>query len=377
MDVEPGYNEGSNNVADAEAKRFRANRAANNPSTASEPSGTGVEFQPFGADGLTFGDVLDLINPLQHIRVVSSIYRAITGDELSPAARIAGGTLFGGPFGLVSAVANTAVQAFSGRDIGETVFAALLGENSSATDAGIAADPAANIESQLAATESLDVGLPISLLPGRLGTSTDVVRVAEAAPYLAPQLARSTLASARASGPLPRTIAVAKNSLTTQLASLQSNTPSSLLAMANAGVSGRSEGPISALLQARAAVPSPGRVTELGTIFSRRVEPPANGAVAVLPSNLYQAQNNHPNAQQVSAPPARTASLPAVAAPSPTPSSEESITSPLDSTASPTSTPLVPLGQPLSSFLVPRAMMAALDKYEALKRAPQSATSSF
>ena len=45
----------------------------------------------FGADGLTFGDVLDVINPLQHIPVVSTIYRAITGDEISPGARVAGG----------------------------------------------------------------------------------------------------------------------------------------------------------------------------------------------------------------------------------------------------------------------------------------------
>lgn len=52
----------------------------------------------FGKDGLTFGDLLDVINPLQHIPMVSSIYRAVTGDEISPGARVAGGALYGAPW---------------------------------------------------------------------------------------------------------------------------------------------------------------------------------------------------------------------------------------------------------------------------------------
>src|SRR3546814_6236130 len=48
------------------------------------------------AGDLTFGDFLDIINPLQHIPLVSTLYRAITGDEISPHARILGATLFGG-----------------------------------------------------------------------------------------------------------------------------------------------------------------------------------------------------------------------------------------------------------------------------------------
>ncbi len=64
-------------------------------------------FHPFGEDGLTFGDVLDLINPLQHIPVIGALYRKITGDVIDPAIRIAGGALFGGPIG--AAVASVAV----------------------------------------------------------------------------------------------------------------------------------------------------------------------------------------------------------------------------------------------------------------------------
>lgn len=77
----------------------------------------------FGEDGLTFGDVLDLINPLHHIPIVSTLYRSLTGDTISPASRIAGGGLFGGPIGLVAAVVNTAIAERSGKDVGEHVLA--------------------------------------------------------------------------------------------------------------------------------------------------------------------------------------------------------------------------------------------------------------
>ena len=52
---------------------------------------------------MSFGDFLDMINPLQHIPVVSSVYRAATGDSINPVSRIAGDALYGGIFGLASA----------------------------------------------------------------------------------------------------------------------------------------------------------------------------------------------------------------------------------------------------------------------------------
>ena len=64
----------------------------------------------------TFGDFLDIINPLQHIPVISSLYREITGDTISPHARIMGGTLFGGPSGFISSVVNTIYSEVAGFD---------------------------------------------------------------------------------------------------------------------------------------------------------------------------------------------------------------------------------------------------------------------
>ena len=68
---------------------------------------------------LTFWDFLDIINPLQHIPGISSLYRAVTGDEIGSVAKIAGSTLFGGPLGAASSLIDVAVDVSTGKDIGE------------------------------------------------------------------------------------------------------------------------------------------------------------------------------------------------------------------------------------------------------------------
>lgn len=99
-----------------------------------------VEVQPLKAEvekpsgiwesgSFSFWDIVDAINPLQHIPVVSTIYRKLTGDEMGYASRIAGDTLYSGVFGslvsgLASSVANVFMDAMTGKDIGEHVLAA-------------------------------------------------------------------------------------------------------------------------------------------------------------------------------------------------------------------------------------------------------------
>ena len=73
----------------------------------------------FGKDGFTFFDFLDIINPLQHIPVISTIYRSITGDQIDPGSRIAGATLFGGPLGGALASMDVAIKHQTGLDIVE------------------------------------------------------------------------------------------------------------------------------------------------------------------------------------------------------------------------------------------------------------------
>ncbi|MGB8275679.1 MAG: hypothetical protein WCF16_10475 [Alphaproteobacteria bacterium] len=82
----------------------------------------------FGDDGFGFDDVLDIINPLQHIPIVSSIYRALTGDHIDAGPRMIGGAILGGGLGFASAAINAVIEDQTGKDLGEHVVAALFGE---------------------------------------------------------------------------------------------------------------------------------------------------------------------------------------------------------------------------------------------------------
>ncbi len=83
--------------------------------------------------------LIDVINPLQHIPVISTIYRSLTGDEISPMARIAGDTLYGGPIGAAVAFADIAVEKSTGQDIGQNMLALLNGQEERQTNTMLAA----------------------------------------------------------------------------------------------------------------------------------------------------------------------------------------------------------------------------------------------
>lgn len=86
----------------------------------------GEEFSLWDSDGFGFGDILDVINPLQHIPVVSNIYRELTGDDIGPLPRIAGGALFGGFVGAAVSLVNVIIENGTGKDIGEIAIAMVL-----------------------------------------------------------------------------------------------------------------------------------------------------------------------------------------------------------------------------------------------------------
>ncbi len=99
------------------------------PEPAASPLRSGGKQEFFGKDGFGFFDFLDMINPLQHIPILSGLYRKLTGDEISPGARLIGGSIFGGPIGFAAALANVVVEDASGNDIGGHVFAMFDGDN--------------------------------------------------------------------------------------------------------------------------------------------------------------------------------------------------------------------------------------------------------
>ena len=77
---------------------------------------------PASSSGFSFHDLLDIVNPLEHIPVVSTLYRAITGEQIKPFTKIAGDLLYGGPIGFLSSVADTVFQSITGKDFGDTVL---------------------------------------------------------------------------------------------------------------------------------------------------------------------------------------------------------------------------------------------------------------
>ncbi len=105
---------------------------------------------------VSFDDVLDVVNPLQHIPVVGTIYRAITHDQIKTPEKIAGDTLYGGLWGLASSVADTAFEKLTGHNVGDTVLAFVTGHHEDAKPAAVAntAKPAAQ------ASAAPNVGAP-------------------------------------------------------------------------------------------------------------------------------------------------------------------------------------------------------------------------
>lgn len=82
----------------------------------------------FGEGGFSFKSVLDIINPLQQLPIISTAYRELTGDTISSGSRLAGGALFGGGVGFLVALANEIVGENTGKDIGSHLFAAVTGK---------------------------------------------------------------------------------------------------------------------------------------------------------------------------------------------------------------------------------------------------------
>ena len=88
-----------------------------------------AEGQFWGSDGLSFEDVLDVVNPLQQLPGVSTIYREATDSTISTGARLLGGALLGGPLGFLAALVNTIAEQATGDDIGSNIYAMLVGDS--------------------------------------------------------------------------------------------------------------------------------------------------------------------------------------------------------------------------------------------------------
>ena len=137
----PGQTYGKGNMASAAFAELRAARL----------EGRTPEEAKGGAS-LSFSDIVDTLNPLHHVPVLSDIYRRLTADAISPQARVAGGTLYGGPLGGIASVLSLAVTGEAQHGIGDRLVAGLFGgreaESTTAQIASAAPAPVAMAEAK-------------------------------------------------------------------------------------------------------------------------------------------------------------------------------------------------------------------------------------
>jgi hypothetical protein len=148
--------------------------------TASGPSAAARAVPPQAAADspsgfhVSFDDLLDVVNPLQHLPVVGTIYRAVTHDQIKTPEKIAGDTLYGGFWGLVSSLADTAFEKLTGHNFGDTVLALFTGHHDTAQSAVADAKPA---ERQTTATAQAAAPPPPTAKPAQL-SGADVTALA-------------------------------------------------------------------------------------------------------------------------------------------------------------------------------------------------------
>ena len=90
--------------------------------------------------GFGFDDLLDIVNPLQHIPVISTIYRHLTGDKIGVGEKLAGDTLYGGLTGFLGSIGDAIFTQVTGNSVGDTVYAALIGDDAGAPTTGVASN---------------------------------------------------------------------------------------------------------------------------------------------------------------------------------------------------------------------------------------------
>ncbi len=107
-----------------------------------------------------FADLLDVINPLQHLPGVGIAYRAATGDDIKAPMRILGGALFGGPIGMIAAAVYSVAEQIIGYDPEKAVLA----------DMGLGEDPRPDAHSASGGTDTAEDG-GVSLVASTEGRS--------------------------------------------------------------------------------------------------------------------------------------------------------------------------------------------------------------
>jgi hypothetical protein len=172
-----------------------------------DSTATGKPLLTTGADGKSFFEnVLDIVNPLEHLPVVSTIYHAITGNQSGDVEKVAGDTLYGGVIGLVSSLADTAFEKITGKDFGDTMLAMV----------GIGGDGDKNtaLASNTKKTPDTEASVTAALNKASLAPATKIAQAATAMPLMntvSPIAPIATAAPAQLTTPANTKVAAAQN----------------------------------------------------------------------------------------------------------------------------------------------------------------------
>lgn len=90
-----------------------------------------------------FADVLDIINPLQHIPLVSQYYRDWTGDDMGYISQVAGGAFWGGGVGVATSFVNLGLTSVMGKSPSQYVQQLFASDDVTDTSAASTATTAA------------------------------------------------------------------------------------------------------------------------------------------------------------------------------------------------------------------------------------------
>jgi hypothetical protein len=131
----------------------------------------------------SFHDFLDILNPLQHLPVVGTIYRAITGDQIKTPEKIAGDAIYGGALGALSSVADAIYQQSTGKSFGDTILGWFTGHHDAATAVDQSAAPAGAPKAQAASAIAGTAAPDIAALSASLNRSGADSEIAQRALY--------------------------------------------------------------------------------------------------------------------------------------------------------------------------------------------------
>jgi len=157
--------------------------------------------------GMTFDDFLDIINPLQHIPIISTIYRAITGDKIGLAAQLAGDTLYGGPIGFLASGLGAAFSSTAGKSDGEmlaSVVHDIFGSDGTTSDQEASArgnPPASPAAAASAPAETIVAAPQASIAPASDMTPSDTTTPDAAPPDTTPLTVSPVTASPASAAP--------------------------------------------------------------------------------------------------------------------------------------------------------------------------------